>query len=72
MHEEEMFQKQDSTWKDIINRQSSGGMEEEDWGVKEDSQYAVEPQFEDATIEEEDEEEVWQGSRQQRNWVKIP
>ena len=56
-HEEEMFQKQDSTWKDIINRQSSGGMEE-DWGMKEDSQYAAEPQFEDATIEEEDEEEV--------------
>ena len=38
--EEEMIQKQDSTWEDIVNRQSSGDAEEEDWGVEENSQSA--------------------------------
>ena len=54
--EEEVIQNQDSTWEDIIDRQSSGGTEEEDWGIEEDSQSAVVPQFEDAPIEEEEEE----------------
>ena len=37
-----------------------GCAEEEDWGTKKDSQSTAEPQFKDATIEEEekDEEEV--------------
>ena len=48
MQEEEMIQNRDSTWKDIVNRQSSGGAEEEDWGAEEDSQSAAEPQFKDA------------------------
>ena len=55
--EEEMIKKQDSTWEDIVSRQSSGGTEEEDWGMEEDSQSAVEPQFKDTTIEEEEEME---------------
>ena len=36
---------------DIVSRQLPGGTEE-DWGVEEDSQSTVEPQFEDGTIEE--------------------
>ena len=58
--EEEVTNKQDSTWEDIVSRQLPGGVEDwgmEDWDAEEDSQSAVEPQFEDATIEEEEDEE---------------
>ena len=53
--EEEVTNKQDSTWEDIVRRQLPGGME--DWDAEEDSQSAIEPQFEDATVEEEEDEE---------------
>ena len=55
--EEEMIKKQDSTWEDIVSRQLPGGTEEEDWGGEEGSHPAVGPQFKDATIEEEEDEE---------------
>ena len=55
--EEEVTNKQDSTWEDIVSGQLPGDLE--DWDTEEDSQSTVEPQFEDATIEgEEDEEQV--------------
>ena len=57
VQEEEVVKNQASTWDDIVSRQLPGGAEE-DWGMEEDSQSAAEPQFEDATVEEEDEEEV--------------
>ena len=57
VQEEEMIKKQDSTWEDTVSRQLPGGTEEEDWGREEGSHPAVEPQFEDATIEEEEDEE---------------
>ena len=53
--EEEVTNEQDSTWEDIVSRQLPGGAE--DWDAEEDSQSAVEPQFEDTTIEEEEDEE---------------
>ena len=53
--EEEVIQYKDSTWEDIIDRQSSRVTEEEDWGIEEDSQSTLEPQFEDAPIGEEEE-----------------
>ena len=68
MQEEEMIKKQDSTWEDIVSRQSSWGAEKEDWGTEEDSQSATEPQFKDTTIEEEEDEEEVVGEP----WVKIP
>ena len=43
MQEEEMIKKQDSTWEDIVSRQSSRGMDKEDWGTEEDSQSTAEP-----------------------------
>ena len=57
MQEEEMIKKQDPTWEDIVSRQLPGGAEEEDWGREEGSHPVVEPQFKDATIEEEENEE---------------
>ena len=53
VQEEEVIQKQESMWEDIVSKQSSGGAEEEDWDTK-GSHLAAEPQFEDATIEEEE------------------
>ena len=44
--EEEMAKNQASTWEDIVNTQLPG--DEENWDVEEDSQSALEPQFEDA------------------------
>ena len=52
--EEEMVRNQASTWEEIVSTQLPG--DAENWDV-EDSQSAVEPQFEDATIEEEEDEE---------------
>ena len=55
--EEEMIKKQDPTWEDIVSRQLPGGVEVEDWGREQGSHRAVEPQFEDAMVEEEENEE---------------
>ena len=55
--DEEVIKKQASTWDDIVSRQLPGGAEEEDWGREEGNHSAVEPQFEDATIEEEEDKE---------------
>ena len=55
--EEEVIKKQDLTWDDIVSRQLPGDMEEEDWGREEGNHPTVEPQFKDATIEEEEDEE---------------
>ena len=57
MQEVEVIKKQDSTWDDIVSRQLPGGVEEEDWEREEGSHPTVEPQFEDATVEEEEDEE---------------
>ena len=54
-----MSKKQDPTWEDIVSRQLRGGVEEEDWGREEGSQPMVEPQFKDApVVEEGNQEEV--------------
>ena len=55
--EDDMNKKQDPTWEDIVSRQSPGGMEEEDWSREEGSHPALEPQFEDALAEEEEDKE---------------
>ena len=52
--EEEMVRNQASTWEEIVSTQLPG--DAENWDA-EDSQSAVEPQFEDAPIEEEEDEE---------------
>ena len=53
-----MIQKQDSTWEDIVSRQSPGGMEEEAWDGEEGCLPTVEPQFKEEEEFGEDEEEV--------------
>ena len=57
VQEEEMNKKQDPIWEDIVSRQLPGGAEEEDWDREETSHPVVEPQFEDATVEEEEDKE---------------
>ena len=52
--EEEMAKNQVSIWEDMVSTQLPA--DTENWDA-EDSQSAVEPQFEDATIEEEEDEE---------------
>ena len=47
--EQEVLDKQTTTWEDIVSKHLPGGMEEEDWD-KEDCQPAVGSQFEDAPI----------------------
>ena len=52
--EEEMVRNQASTWEEIVSTQLPG--DAKNWDA-EDSQSAVDPQFEDAPIEEEEDEE---------------
>ena len=52
--EEEVAKSQ--TWDDIMSTQLPEGAE--NWDTEEDSQSTVEPQFKDATVDEEDEEQV--------------
>ena len=54
--EEEVANNQASTWEDIMSKQLPGGAE--NWDMEADSQSAVDPQFEDTTVDEEDEEQV--------------
>ena len=57
--QEEVTNKQDSAWEDIVSRELPGGVEKEDWGRKEGGHPTMGPAFDDTTIEEEgDEEEV--------------
>ena len=49
--EEEVAKSQTSTWDDIVSKQLLESTE--NWDTEEDSLSVVEPQFEDATIEEE-------------------
>ena len=48
--EQEMLNKQNTTWEDIVSKQLPGGMKEEDWDKEEDYQPALGSQFEDAPI----------------------
>ena len=43
------------TWEDIVNTQLPG--DAENWDAEEDSQSAVEPQFENAPVDEEENDE---------------
>ena len=52
--EEEMARNQAMTWEEIVSTQLPGNVE--NWDV-EDTQSAMDPQFEDAHIEEEEDEE---------------
>ena len=56
VQEEEIIKMQDPSWEDIVSRQLPGGVEEEDWD-REEGSHSTETQFEDATIEEEENEE---------------
>ena len=43
MQEEEVINKRDSTWENIVSRQLPGGTEKEDWGRKESGHPTVDP-----------------------------